>query len=57
MCMSTQNVLHNYKISQNFVERSLMICADKIKNKTNMTDGLTDGRIKNIIVAWGIIKL
>ena len=45
--------LHSYKISQNSLS-----CADKKQKnkKKNMTDGLTDGRVNNIIVAWGIIK-
>ena len=38
-------VLHNYKVSGNSVERFQRCWADK-ENKTN---GLTDGRVKNII--------
>ena len=44
-CTSTHYVLHNYKVSRNSVERFQRSCT----NKENRTDGLTDGRVKNII--------
>ena len=42
ICTSTHYVLHNYKVSQNSVERFQRSCAAR---KT----GLTEGRVKNII--------
>ena len=47
ICTSTHYVIHysNYKVSRNFEERFQRSCADK----KNRTDGLIDGRIKNII--------
>ena len=45
MCACTHYFLHYYKVSRNSVERFHRSCA----NKKNRTDGLTDGRVKNII--------
>ena len=45
ICESTNYVLHNYTVSRNSVERFQRSCA----YKKNRTDGLTDGRVKNII--------
>ena len=56
-CISTHNVLHNYKVSRNSVEQFQWSCANK-KNRTDwltdwltdwVTDWLTAGRVKNFI--------
>ena len=56
-CVSTHDVLYNYKISRNSAERFHRSCANK-KNRTDgLTDWLTDGS-KTLyppqFVAWGI---